>query len=57
MAIDSRLKLGISGLIHHSDQGVQYACNEYVDRLNEFGIRISMNRRGNPYDNALLRDL
>jgi putative transposase len=52
MAIDARLQLGIDGLIHHSDQGVQYACNEYVNRLNEFSIRISMSRRGNPYDNA-----
>ena len=52
MAIDARLRCGIDGLIHHSDQGVQYACNEYVNRLNELGIRISMSRKGNPYDNA-----
>ena len=38
--------------IHHSDQGVQYASQDYVDRLNELGIKISMSRRGNPYDNA-----
>jgi len=52
MAIGERMVLGISGLIHHSDQGVQYACNEYINRLNELGIRISMSRKGNPYDNA-----
>lgn len=52
MAADARVQLGIDGLIHHSDQGVQYACNEYIDRLNELGIRISMSRKGNPYDNA-----
>ena len=52
MAADARIQLGIDGLIHHSDQGVQYACNEYVNRLNELGIRISMSRKGNPYDNA-----
>jgi len=52
MAIDARLEFGISGLTHHSDHGVQYACDEYVNRLNELGIRISMSRRGNPYDNA-----
>lgn len=52
MAIDARIQLGIGGLIHHSDQGVQYACNEYVDRLKELGIQISMSRKGNPYDNA-----
>lgn len=38
--------------IHHSDQGVQYASFEYVELLQEHGFRISMARRGNPYDNA-----
>lgn len=52
MAIKARVRLGIDGLIHHSDQGVQYACNEYVDLLEELGIKISMSRKGNPYDNA-----
>jgi putative transposase len=41
------------GVIHHSDQGVQYAAREYVDTLNFHGFRISMARRGNPYDNAV----
>ncbi len=40
------------GLVHHSDRGVQYASNAYVDTLKKAGIRISMSRRGNPYDNA-----
>jgi len=52
MAVDARIQFGLAGLIHHSDQGVQYACNEYINRLNGLGIRISMSRRGNPYDNA-----
>lgn len=52
MAVKDRVHLGINGLIHHSDQGVQYACNEYVNLLEELGIKISMSRRGNPYDNA-----
>lgn len=52
MAIKVRAHLGIDGLVHHSDQGVQYACNEYVGLLEELGIRISMSRKGNPYDNA-----
>lgn len=43
----------ISGeLIHHSDQGMQYAASEYVNCLREHDIRISMSRKGNPYDNA-----
>lgn len=40
------------GCIHHSDRGVQYACHAYVDELRAAGIRISMARKGNPYDNA-----
>ncbi len=40
------------GLIHHSDQGVQYASAEYVARLEHSGTRISMAAVGNPYENA-----
>ena len=40
------------GLVHHSDQGVQYAAGDYVELLQVHGIQISMSRRGNPYDNA-----
>lgn len=40
------------GLIHHSDQGVQYASSEYVLRLQEAGAKISMAAVGNPYENA-----
>jgi transposase InsO family protein len=40
------------GCIHHSDRGVQYACDDYVRLLGEAGFRISMSRRGNPFDNA-----
>lgn len=41
-----------SGLIHHSDRGVQYASSEYVARLEEAGIRLSMAAVANPYENA-----
>jgi len=40
------------GLTHHSDRGVQYASNDYTALLRDHGIRISMSRKGNPYDNA-----
>ena len=40
------------GLVHHSDRGVQYASQRYSQLLLQHGIRISMSRRGNPYDNA-----
>jgi putative transposase len=39
-------------LIHHSDRGVQYACNDYAAVLEAHGIQASMSRVGNPYDNA-----
>lgn len=52
MAIRNRKHLGLFGLIHHSDRGVQYASNEYVYLLIRNGIRISMSASGNPYDNA-----
>jgi len=42
------------GIIHHSDQGVQYASGEYVEELRRHGLRISMARSGNPYDNATM---
>jgi len=42
------------GVIHHSDQGVQYASGEYVDELKRHGFLISMARTGNPYENAVM---
>jgi transposase InsO family protein len=50
MAIETRNPR--AGLIHHSDQGVQYAAHDYVDVLKSHEINISMSRKGNPYDNA-----
>ena len=40
-------------LVHHSDRGVQYACNDYVAQLEAHGILISMSRIACPYDNAM----
>ncbi len=61
--IDTRLALSalemalaarrpVPGLIHHSDQGVQYASSEYIERLERAGVQISMASVGNPYENA-----
>ena len=49
MAIATR---NTDNLIHHSDQGIQYTCKDYIKILKENGIRISMSGKGNPYDNA-----
>jgi putative transposase len=51
MAIDIRSPW-LPGLIHHSDRGVQYAATDYTQLLDDHQIRISMSRKGNPYDNA-----
>jgi transposase InsO family protein len=51
MALDAR-RPAPGSLIHHSDRGVQYACCDYAARLQARGIRASMSRVGNPYDNA-----
>jgi putative transposase len=40
-------------LVHHSDQGVQYACGDYIARLERAGIQPSMSRAGCPWDNAM----
>lgn len=41
-----------SGLLVHSDRGVQYASKEYQKLLNKNGFICSMSRKGNCYDNA-----
>jgi len=49
MAITTRKT---DNLIHHSDQGIQHTCKDYIKILKDNGIRISMSGKGNPYDNA-----
>jgi len=41
-----------TGLVHHSDRGSQYASADFQTRLSERGIRCSMSRHGNCWDNA-----
>lgn len=40
-------------LIHHSDRGLQYCSNEYVNLLQQSNIQISMTENGDPLENAL----
>ena len=51
-AVTSR-KAG-SGLLHHSDRGVQYTSARYRQLLANSGITASMSRTGNCYDNAVV---
>ena len=39
--------------IHHSDRGSQYCCHDYVNRLVERGLRISMTEKDHCAENAL----
>lgn len=43
-----------SGLVSHSDQGCQYTSASYRDFAKDHGIQLSMSRRGNPWDNAVV---
>ncbi len=40
------------GVVHHSDQGIQYACADYAEVLKKNDMIPSMSRPANPYDNA-----
>lgn len=41
------------GLIHHSDRGSQYASADYQKQLCAYGMRTSMSRKGDCWDNAV----
>jgi len=49
-ALETRRPL--PGLVHHSDQGVQYASMEYVELLERCGAVLSMSRAGCPWENG-----
>ena len=53
-ALESRWHEGLEGLVHHSDQGAQYASTDYTTCLKDHNIQISMSRKGNPYDGAFI---
>ncbi len=46
-----------TGLVHHSDRGVQYACRACRQLLEEHGMQQSMSRAGDCYDNAMMESL
>jgi putative transposase len=53
MAIYARNDHDLSGLVHHSDRGVQYLSIRYSERLGEAEIVASVGSKGDSYDNAL----
>lgn len=53
MAIWTRRADDLTGLVHHSDRGVQYLAIKYTERLAEVGALTSVGSKGDSYDNAL----
>ena len=51
--VDMKGSKNLEGLIHHSDRGVQYCCDDYVGMLQAHDIAISMTGDHNPTDNAI----
>ena len=43
-----------AGLLHHSDRGVQYACDDYRKLLADAGMQVSMSGKGDCWDNAVM---
>jgi transposase InsO family protein len=43
-----------TGLLHHSDRGSQYACDNYQKLLKKHGMVCSMSRKGDCWDNAVV---
>lgn len=42
-----------SELIHHSDRGIQYCCQDYVQEIKRYKIQLSMTENGDPYENPV----
>ena len=40
-------------IIHHSDRGVQYCCDDYVTMIEKMEIKLSMTENGDPYENPV----
>ena len=52
MAVGRRQPL--SGILHHSDRGSQYASAAYRQELVKYGMIASMSRKGDCWDNAVV---
>ena len=48
-----QLPKGIKNVIHHSDRGVQYCCNDYIKILKKNSFQVSMTENGDPRENAV----
>jgi transposase InsO family protein len=53
MALRQLTKRAGRNLIHHSDRGIQYCSQEYLDTLAPFHIQVSMTENSDPLENAI----
>ena len=56
-ALHQRQQADATGLVHHSDRGVQYLSMRYTERLVDAGIAPSVGSRGDSYDNAMAESI
>jgi putative transposase len=54
MALQRRQIMPGSDLMHHTDRGSQYTADDYLALLRSRGIVVSMSRKADPYDNAMM---
>ncbi len=54
MALKRQGVIDGTGLVAHSDRGSQYASDEYTSKLQAYKLTVSMSRKGNCYDNAMV---
>ena len=57
LTMAAKRKSLLTGLVHHSDCGVQYACRACRDILEQHGMKQSISRAGDFYDNAMMKSL
>jgi putative transposase len=54
LAMALRQRQPAAGLVHHSDQGSEYTSKTYQDMLQQHNIQVSMSKKGDCYDNAMI---
>jgi transposase InsO family protein len=53
MAVMNRKPIADQQLTFHSDRGIQFACDEFVNEMKNYNIERSMSRKGDCWDNAV----
>ncbi len=53
LKMSHRQNPGSTGVIHHSDRGIQYCCKQYVELMKKYKMEISMTEENHCYENAV----